>query len=258
MGGATIAEVLRRAWSRLIRKQWLVFYPVALAVVNTLAFLAVYAAGGEVLSWSRFFTANFDRWQYVRDHFFTDFAFTPPLYVALVAGLVVCLFSAMIRAPYFRAIGGLGYPTTPRNPPELGNLALLYLFTNVLIWVVPVAAPSGAVYEQVIALLVLVVAILLVFADYVVVFEQTAFLPALRRSFQLLTRRWPTVIVVFAVFQLVYFGLNRLYALYYESATTVSFLLPLSQILVEAIVVLVFDLLLIFLYEQIRLQGRSR
>ena len=43
-GGGTIAEALRRAWSRLIRKQWLVLYPLVLALINAAAFFAVYSA----------------------------------------------------------------------------------------------------------------------------------------------------------------------------------------------------------------------
>ena len=46
-GGATIAEVLRQVWKRLAHKQWLIFYPLALAIINTLAFVAVYGAAGS-------------------------------------------------------------------------------------------------------------------------------------------------------------------------------------------------------------------
>jgi hypothetical protein len=233
----------------------LIVYPLALAVINTIAFLAVYAANGESLRWSTFVAANFDRWQYVRDHFFTGFSFSPALAVAVFVGLAVCALAAMIRAPYFRAIAGLGYPLAPRSWEETGRLSIFYLFANLVVWTLPLAVPANTALEQLVAGAVLVVAILIVFADYAIVFEQLAFFPALRRSVQLLGRRWATVVIIFVVLQVVYFGLHSLYDLYYQKASGVFILLPLSQILVESFVILFVDLVLIFLYEQIRRQS---
>ena len=42
-------------------------------------------------------------------------------------------------------------------------------------------------------------------------------MPALRRSVRLLSRRWPPVLVIFVILQLVVLGLHRLYGLYYET-----------------------------------------
>lgn len=230
----------------------MIFYPLALAVIDTLAFLAVYAANGETLRWSQFFAANFNRWQYVHDHFFNGFSFSPALGIAVFAGLAVCVLSAMIRAPYFRAIAGLGYPLAPRNWGEAGRLSLFYLFANLVLWLFPLAVPETTVLDQLVAVVVLVVAILIAFADYAIVFEGLAFIPALRRSVQLLSRRWITVVAIFVILQLVYLGLYSLYDLYYQKATGLFILMPLSQILVESIIILLTDLVLIFLYEQIR------
>jgi hypothetical protein len=233
----------------------LIVYPLALAVINTIAFLAVYAANGESLRWSTFVAANFDRWQYVRDHFFTGFSFSPALAVAVFVGLAVCALAAMIRAPYFRAIAGLGYPLAPRSWEEAARLSLFYLFANLVVWTLPLVVPASTALEQLVAGAVLVVAILIVFADYAIVFEQLSFFPALRRSVQLLGRRWATVVIIFVVLQVAYFGLHSLYDLYYQKARGVFILLPLSQILVEAFIILFVDLVLIFLYEQIRRQS---
>ena len=74
----------------------------------------------------------------------------------------------------------------------------------------------------------------------------------LRRSLHLLVRRWVPVVVIFIVLQLVYFGLHELYSLYYDNADGVLIVLPLVQIVVDAFMVLLVDLLLIFLYEQAR------
>jgi hypothetical protein len=246
---------LRRAWGQLIRKQWLILYPLALAVINTIAFLAVYAASGDNLRWSWFFAANVDRWQYARVHFFTGFSFTPALGVAVFAGLAVCALAAMVRAPYFRAIAGTGYPRAPRNPEEAGQLSLFYLFSNLVVWTVPLTIPANTILEELVAVAVLVVGILIVFADYVIVFEGLAFLPSLGRSVRLLGSRWPIVLVIFVVLQLMYLGLHRLYDPYYQKATKVFILLPLSEILVQSFIVLFADLVLIFLYEQIRRQS---
>lgn len=253
----TIAEVLRHAWSRLIRKQWLIFYPLALAVINTLAFFAIYASNGETMSWTAFFAANATRWQYIQDHFFSGFSFTPTLAIAVFAGLAVCVLAAMIRAPYFRAIAGLGYPLAPRNRQEAARLSLFYVLANLVVWVLPLAAPGGSILEQIVAVAVLVVAILIAFVDYVIVFEEMALPAAVRRSVQLFGRRWITLVAIFVVIQLLYLGIYSLYDLYYQKATGLFILLPLSQILVEAFVVLCIDLVLIFLYEQIRPDSAS-
>ncbi|OFV80190.1 MAG: hypothetical protein A2W26_06470 [Acidobacteria bacterium RBG_16_64_8] len=95
-------------------------------------------------------------------------------------------------------------------------------------------------------------AILIVFADYAIVFEGLAFLPAIKRTIQLVASRWIAVLAIFVVLQLVYSGLFRLYDSYYQKAGGLSVLLPLSHILVESLIILLADLVLIHLYEQTR------
>ena len=244
--------MLRQAGKRLVHKQWLIFYPLALAVINTLAFLAVYGAAGAGLRWSEFFVANFERWQFVRGQFFSGFSFTPALGVAVFVGLAVCLFTAMLKAPLFRAIVGPGYPLTPRGWEETGRLSLFYVFFYLVVVVLPLAAPSGTAAAQVAQMAALAIALLLVYADYVIVFEGLTFVPALRRSVRLLSRRWPPVLLIFVILNFVVLGLNRVYSLYYQGAEGVFLLVPLSEILVWSFVGLVLDLVFIFLYEQVR------
>jgi hypothetical protein len=244
--------VLRQVWKRLARKQWLIFYPLALAIIYILAFLAVYSAAGGDLHWSKFFAADFERWQFVRDQFFSGFSFTPALGVAVFAGLAVCVFTAMLKAPLFRAIAGSGYPLAPRSWEEMGRLSLFYVFFNLVVLVLPLAAPSSTAVEQVVQVAALVIGLLLVYADYVIVFEGLAFLPAMRRSVKLLSRRWAPVLLIFVILRFVVLGLNSLYGLYYDKAEGVFLLVPLSQILVFAFISLLVDLVLIFLYEQVR------
>jgi len=244
--------VLRRAWGRLIHKQSLIFYPLALAVIDTLAFLAIYAANGESLRWSKFFGADLDRWHYVGDHFFAGLSFRPALAVAVFAGLAVCALAAMIRAPYLRAIAGPGYPLGPQNRDEAARLSLFYLFSNLVVWLMPLAIPENSFLQQLVVVGVLAVAILIVFADYAIVIEGLAFLPAIRKSIQLVAHRWIAVLVIFVVLQLVYLGLFHLYDLYYQEGSAMFVLLPLSRILVESLIILLSDLVLIHLYEQTR------
>jgi hypothetical protein len=244
--------VLRQAWKRLAHKQWLFFYPLALAIINTLAFLAVYSAARGALSWSGFFTANFERLPFVRDHFFSGFAFTPALGIAIFIGLAVCVFAAMLRAPFFRAIVGPGYPLAPRSWEEAGRLSVFYVFFYLVVLVLPLAAPSGSVAEQAIAITGLAIALLLVYADYAIVFEGLTLIPALRRSVVLLSRRWRPVLLIFVVLQLVALGLNQLYRGYYDSAEGVFLLVPLSEVLVWSLLTLIVDVVLIFLYENVR------
>jgi hypothetical protein len=251
-GGTTIVEVIRHAWSHLIRKQWLFLYPLALAVIATMAFLAVYAASSDNLSWSSFLSVNFERWQYVRSHFLAEFSFTSELGIALFAGFMVCLFLAMIRPPFFRAVAGPRYPLTPRRWGEVGSLLFYYLFQYLVVWVLPMAGHERGVVANLLQMFSWVVLLLIVFADYVIVYEERSFLAALRRSVRLFSQSWLTVIGILAVSQLIFFGLHSLYALYYDGTSRVFILLPVSQILVESVVTLFTDLMLIFLYEELR------
>jgi hypothetical protein len=247
---------MRQVWKRLAHKQWLIFYPLALAVINTLAFLAVYGAAGGELTWGRFFTTNFDRWLFVRDQFVSGFSFTPALGVAVFSGLAACTFAAMLRAPLFRAIAGPGYPLTPRTWEETGRLTLFYVFYNLVLIVLPLAAPADSALAQGVGWLALIVSLFLVYTDYIIVFEGLAFLPALRRSARLLSRRWPPVLVIFVILWFVTLGIRQLYGHYYDGAEGVFLLIPLTEILVWSFISLLMDLLFIFVYEHVRNSGR--
>jgi hypothetical protein len=247
--------VLHQVWKRLAHKQWLILYPLALSVINVMAFLAVYSAAGGQLRWSLIFATNFDRWGYVRDHFISGFSFTPPLAVAVFVGLAACVFAAMLRAPLFRAIAGPGYPTTPRSWEETGRLALFYVVYNLVLIVLPTAVPASAGPAFAASLVAAFVGVIVIYGDYVTVFEGLAFLPAVRRSVQLVMRRWPPVLVAFVIFLFVTTGLNLLYQHYYDGAAGVSLLVPLSQILVDSFIPMVLDIYLIFLYEHVRNSG---
>jgi hypothetical protein len=251
-GGTTIAEVLRRAWERLVRKQWLILYPLVLGIVDTMAFFAVYIAAGGPITWNGFFTASFYRWSYVQNHFVSRLSWSPALAVAVVAGLAVCVLTAMIRAPYFRAIAGMGYPRAPRGRDEAVRLTLFYLFNYLVLWLLPQLVPGNTVATQAVDFVLFVIAVLIVFADYLIVFEQLPFIPALRRSVQLVRRRWILVTLVVLVIQLIYYGLDRLYDSYYKAAKGIFILLPVSQLLVTAFLVLVSDLVFLFMYQQLR------
>ncbi len=251
-GGTTIAEVLRRAWERLVRKQWLILYPLVLGIINAMAFFAVYAAGGGTLSWNGFFSANFYRWDYVHDHFISRWSWSPALAVAVLAGLAVCGLAAMIRAPYFRAIAGMGYPRAPRGRDEAVRLTVFYLMSNAVLWLLPQAVPNTTILVEVVNFVLFVVAVLIVFTDYLIVFEQLPFISALRRSTQLVRRRWLLVALVVLVIQFIYYGVDRLYDSYYRTAEGIFILLPVSQLLVTAFLVLISDLIFIFMYQQLR------
>lgn len=247
--------MLRHAWSRLIRKQWLFLYPLSLAVIDILAFFAVYAVTRGSLSWSEFFKADFERWQYIDDQFFSGFSFTPELAVAIAAGLVACALAAMIRAPFFRAIAGTGYPLAPRRWKEVGGLFGVYLFTSLIFRLLPLPIPDKGPLAQLAVVVHLVIGILIIFADYLVVYEELGFFTALRRSMQLCAHRWVTVVLIFAAVQLVWLGFDSLYGLFYEQGARVFVLLPVSRVLIESFLILFVDLILIYLYEEIRRQS---
>jgi hypothetical protein len=254
-GGTTIADVLRRTWSCLIQRQWLFLYPLVLSLVNTLAFFSVYAAQGEELGWSAFFRASFYRAEYLRDHFFVEFAFTSRLLVPLSVGVGLCLVWALVQAPFFRAITGNRYPLAPRGWAEVAGLFLFYLVWSLVVFVAPLAAPEQALLAQIIYFLLLVLAIFVVFADYIIVFEGVGSLRGVQRSLRLVRLRIVPVVVLVIAIQLVYGIVAWLYGLYYEGVHTGFTLLPISQVLVDTIIALFAQTLLVFLYQDLRCQS---
>jgi hypothetical protein len=226
-----------------------------LSLVNTLAFFSVYAAQGEELAWSAFFRASYYRAEYLRDQFIVDFAFTSRLLVPLSVGVGLCLVWALVQAPFFRAIAGNRYPLAPRGWAEVGRLFLFYFFWSLVVFVAPLAAPEQALLAQMIYLLLLVLAIFVVFTDYVIVFEGVGPLRGVQRSLKLARLRIVPVIVLVIAIQLVYGVVAWLYGLYYESVHTGFTLLPISQVLVDTIIALFAQTLLVFLYEHLRSQS---
>jgi hypothetical protein len=242
----------------LAHKQWLIFYPLALAIINTLAFLAVYSAVGGNLSWGTFFTTSNAgrRWEFIADHFISGLSLTPALAIAAFVGLAACVFSAMLRAPLFRAIAGHNYPLAPKSWEETGRLALFYVAYYLVLVVLPFAVPANSAFRVAVGWIALVVSLFLVYADYLIVFEGLAFVPAIRRSAQLLARRWPPAVAILIIWWLINLGLDALYSGYYANAEGVLLLVPLSEILIFSFFSLLFDLLFIFLYEHVRQAGR--
>jgi hypothetical protein len=249
-GRYTAIEVFRQAWGRFAHKEALLFYPLFLAVLEVLAFFALYLAEGGRASWSEFLNANYDRMLFVHDHFISGISSRPAFFFAVLAGLILCLLYAVVRAPYFRAIAGPGYPLAPRSWGETGHLALFYLASNLVLGVLPLATPGNYLLGLLIQAVVLVISVLIVFADYVIVYERLSFVSGLRRSYGLVAQNALPVVIVIVVYWLIAIGLHQLYGLFYNGSNGVFFLLPLSQILVQAFLVLFFDLVLILLYQR--------
>ncbi|MCX8033503.1 MAG: hypothetical protein N3B14_09035 [Thermoleophilia bacterium] len=227
-----------------------------------MAFAATYASTGAPLAWSKFLAADFDRWTFIHDHLLVDFAISPALGASLAAGLISCALAAMIRAPFMRAVAGPHYPLAPRSWGEVYNLAGLYVLSSLLVKVFPVAAFGHGVLEQFASIVALIAAVLLIFTDYVIIYEQLPLHQALKRGVRLVGRRWAAVLLIFVIIQFVWFGFYALYSLYYEGTQRIFFLLPISKILFEAVLILFIDLVLIYFYEGVRsaapLKDRSR
>jgi hypothetical protein len=257
-GGIAIADVLRRTWSCLIRRQWLFLYPLALSIANTLAFFAIYAAEGDQIAWSAFFRASNGRARYLQDHFIADFSFSSRLWIPTVAGVGICLVWALIQAPFFRAIVGNRYPLAPRRWLEIPRLFLFYLVLNLVIYVAPLVAPLDGMLAPIIYVLSLVVSLLIIFSDYVIVFEDVGPLRGVRRSLRLVSLRVLPVMFVVVVLSLLYGLVAWLFGSYYDKATDVFVLLPVSELLVDALVSLFAEILLVFLYEDLRRQSPAR
>ncbi len=251
-GGGVIGAVARTAWSRLVHKQLLFLYPFVLGLLESLGFLAVYTVADGRLRWSDFAAANAQPWVWLQDNLRHILSSPTTVVVALVVGVVVCVLSAAIRAPFFRAVVGPGYPLAPRSVPELARLSLFYLVFNALLYLVPILFDPKSILFQGVLLLMLIVAILLAFADYAVVFEDLLPPQAVRRSIGLLARSWPIVLFVFLAAQLAWTGLAILYDRYYEAGTRIFVMLPVSQLLLGALLLTLLDVVLISLYALLR------
>jgi hypothetical protein len=123
--------------------------------------------------------------------------------------------------------------------------------------VAPLVGPAEGLLAALITTVLLVLTVLVTFSDYVIVFEDIGAIAALRRSLKLVGRRPGAVLAFLVVLFLVLLGIDSLYGLYFNGAGRVFILLPISQMLVESLVLLFGDLVLIFLYEELRRRSPS-
>jgi len=227
-------------------------------VASILAFFAVYAYQGEKLAWSTFFSARFDRGLYLRNHFILGFSFTPQLGVAVAAGVGFCLICAFVQAPFFRAIAGSRYPVAPRSLREVLRLFLYYLLFYLVAEIGALAIPPTRGLDELVELVLLAVLVVLAFADYVIVFEDVGVIRGIRRSLRLVRVRPALVSLVVVGLSLLDTVIAWLYSLDYHSDKAIFFLLPVSQILVETLIALFANILLVFLYEDLRRQSPAK
>lgn len=247
-----IVEILKNTWRRLTRKQFLALYPFVLGLVNVLAFLAVYSSIEPAVSLDSFVRANFERWTFIQEHL--NELLTPglPLAVTLAAAVGVCLLAAALRAPFFRAIAGTGYPLAPQAFGELLRLAAYYAVVYVLFFVVPYSLPADSAAFQAAGIAVIPASLLFVFGDYAVVFDGLGPWGAVKRSVSLLRHAWLPAIVFYLVALVLWSLLAEIYGRYYDGGAQIFVLLPLAQLLIEALVTTLLDVLLIMTYQRYR------
>jgi hypothetical protein len=210
------------------------------------------------LEWSTFFSAHYDRAQYLRDSVIGDFAFDYRLWVSVAAGLGFCLVSTFLQAPFFRAIVGNRYPRSPRSLREFLRLFLFYVLFYLVVEVGLLAVPSTLGIDLLAEVVLLAILVVLFFADYVVVFEDVGPIRAIRRSLRLVRLRPVPVLVIIVALQAVYVLCEWLYGLAYHGAKDVFLLLPVGQVLVDTLLGLFANTLIVFLYEDLRRQSPAR
>jgi len=249
-GGRAISEVLRNAWARLVHKQFLFVYPLVIGVVDAAAFFAVYTALGGQLSWAEFARADFAAGAYLHAHL--DQLARPglPLLVAIAAGVCVCFVAAAVRAPFYHAIAGPSYPTSPRSWRELSRLFVFYLILYPVVRIVPDFFEAGASIAAVAGVALLVVSVLLIYVDYAIVLEDLPVVTAVSRNLRLLRRGWAPTIFAFLAFALSYNLVWGFYQSHFEGSFRLLF--PISWFLVNALFALVGDVVFIFLYDHLR------
>ncbi|MHB0979356.1 MAG: hypothetical protein ACYC5Q_04635 [Thermoleophilia bacterium] len=243
---------MRNAWARLTRKQLLFAYPFTLGVVNTVAFLAVYAALGGRLTLTDFAEANFTNSAYIQSHL-PDLLTNPlALVVAIVAAVAVSALAAAVRAPFFRAVAGTSYPLAPRSVAEFGRLTGFYAITGVFFYLLPASVDPGSSAGRALPFVILPVAVLIIFADYALVFESLDPITAITRSIRLLRRGWNVAVIIAMAAWLLGIGVFALFNAYYANAAAIFPLFVASQLLVEALITTVLDVVLIFTYDHLR------
>lgn len=247
-----ISEALRNAWSRLTRKQLLFAYPLTLGVVNTVAFLAVYAALGGRLTFTDFAHANFTNAEFMQSHLRDLLADPKALVVAIVAAVVVSALAAAVRAPFFRAVAGTSYPLAPRSVTEFVRLTGFYAITGAVFYLLPASVDPASLAGKALPVVILPAAVLIIFADYALVFESLDPITAIRRSIRLLRRGWNVAIIISLVALLLGTGAYSLFDAYYANATAIFPLFVASQLLVEALITTALDVVLIFTYDHLR------
>ena len=252
VGGDGIGEILANAWRRLWRKQLLALYPFALGLFNTLAFLAVYSSLEPSLGLSAFFRANFNRWTYIQEHSLQILTPGVPLAVAAVAAVAVCVLAAAVRAPFFRAVTGTHYPLAPRSLGELLRLMLFYMATYAVFTVLPYSLSPQGIAFAILSWVLIPLSALVMFGDYVLVFEGLTPWRAVARSVALLRKAWRPALATLLLALLLWYLVSLLFDRYYAGTGQIFLLFPLSQLLVEAMVTTVIDVLLISTYDQYR------
>ncbi len=255
-GGTEIGEALRTAWTRLSRKQFLFFYPLFLGMANLLAFLAVYSSLEDTLAFTAFAKADYSRWQYIQEHLVQLSGNWAAMSAAAAGVVIICLLTAAVRAPYYRAIAGNRYPLSPESPGEFLRLAAFIAITYFIFYLPLFSVTAESTEGQILASALLVVAVLLVFADYALVFERLGPLQAMRRSVQLLRRGWHIAIIIYLAIYLLWAGMFAAFGYFYDNATSVFPLFLLSQLIIEALATVLIDVVLIFTFDYLR-RGRA-
>ncbi|MCL4368240.1 MAG: hypothetical protein M1337_03610, partial [Actinobacteria bacterium] len=174
------------------------------------------------------------------------------LIIALVAGFGVCLATAIVRAPFFRAITGPGYPLAPRGWVDVWRLTVFYFGFYGLLTLLPFVFEWRGVGSLALWYWVaFVVQVPLVFADYVIVLEGVGPVQAVRRSVELVRRSLSTVIGLFLAAWLLWQIFALVYGSYYDGIGAIFVLFPVSQLLVEALITTAFDVFAIFVYGRV-------
>ncbi|MBU2601866.1 MAG: hypothetical protein KKA32_06820 [Actinobacteria bacterium] len=223
-----------------------------MGIANLLAFLAVYSSLEDTLSFTAFAKADYSRWQYVQEHLAQLRGSWEAMTAAAAAVVIICLLTAAVRAPYYRAIAGNRYPLAPDSLGEFVRLAGFIAITYLIFYLPLFSVTAESTQGQILGFALLVVAVLLVFADYALVFERLGPIRAMRRSVQLLRHGWHIAIIIYLAVYLLWAAMFAAFGYFYDNATSVFPLFLLSQLIIEALATVVVDVVLIFTFDYLR------
>ncbi len=246
-----ITDILKNTWRRLTGKQFLALYPFILGLINVLAFLAVYSSIEPELSLTGLCGPTSNAGPSYRRTLRNCWHQACRWPSRWSPGWVHACWLQPSARPSSVPSPAAATPGAPQLP-RTGTVGRLLRGGLHPLFVVPYSLPADSAAFQAIGIAVIPASLLFVFGDYAVVFEDLGPWAAVKRSVSLLRQAWLPAIIFFLVAMVLWSLLAELYGRYYADGSQIFVLLPLAQLLIEALLTTLLDVLMIMTYQRYR------